>query len=205
MPNSLIDQLLKVALPTAATLAAGGSNPGDPAGESLRVLTGQIEGLRGIYQAQTIQVVENTAAIVQSTKARESEVGSTVANVTRSAGSLLGGGLTLLPLVSGIARLFGFGSSKEELPSLSRFRLPSTINLDSAVSQSGGSPLSEVSYGQDGLPRQTATMPANQTNININVQAIDSRSFLDHSDDIARAVREAMLNSHALNDVISEI
>jgi hypothetical protein len=34
---------------------------------------------------------------------------------------------------------------------------------------------------------------------------MDSRSFLDHSDDIARAVRDAMLNMHALNDVVSEL
>jgi hypothetical protein len=34
---------------------------------------------------------------------------------------------------------------------------------------------------------------------------MDSRSFLEHSDEIARAVREAMLNSHALNDVVSEL
>jgi hypothetical protein len=34
---------------------------------------------------------------------------------------------------------------------------------------------------------------------------MDSRSFMDHSYDIARAVREAMLNMHALNDVISDL
>jgi hypothetical protein len=34
---------------------------------------------------------------------------------------------------------------------------------------------------------------------------MDSRSFADHSDEIARAVREAMLRSHSLNDVIAEI
>jgi hypothetical protein len=41
--------------------------------------------------------------------------------------------------------------------------------------------------------------------IQITVQAMDSRSFLDHSDDIARAVREAMLHSHSLNDVVGEL
>jgi len=205
MPNSLIDQLLNVALPSSVVQTIGGAIPGDPAGESLRSLTSQIEGLRGIYQSQTVQVAENTAAIVQSTKSRGSELSSTVASVARSTGSVLGGGLTLLPLVSGIAKLFGFGSSKEEQPALSSFALPSAINLDSAVSQSGRSPLAGVTYGQDGLPRQAAVVTPSRTNINVNVQAIDSRSFLDHSDEIARAVREAMLNSHSLNDVISEI
>jgi hypothetical protein len=41
--------------------------------------------------------------------------------------------------------------------------------------------------------------------ITIQVQAIDSRSFQDHSAEIAQAVREAMLNSHALNDVVNEL
>jgi hypothetical protein len=34
---------------------------------------------------------------------------------------------------------------------------------------------------------------------------MDSRSFMDHSQDIATAVREAVLNMHSLNDVISAL
>ncbi len=41
--------------------------------------------------------------------------------------------------------------------------------------------------------------------ITVNVQAIDSRSFLDHSDEIANAVREAILNAHPLGEVVREI
>jgi hypothetical protein len=44
-----------------------------------------------------------------------------------------------------------------------------------------------------------------KSEITIQVQAMDSRSFMDHSHDIAKAVREAMLNMHALNDVISDL
>jgi hypothetical protein len=39
----------------------------------------------------------------------------------------------------------------------------------------------------------------------VQVQAMDSQSFLDHSDDIAQAVRQAMLQSSVLNDVIREV
>jgi hypothetical protein len=39
----------------------------------------------------------------------------------------------------------------------------------------------------------------------VQVQAMDSRSFMDHSDEIARAVREALLNAHSLGDVMSEL
>jgi len=43
------------------------------------------------------------------------------------------------------------------------------------------------------------------TQITVQVQAMDSRSFLDHSEEIAQAVRQAMLNSHGINDVITEL
>lgn len=41
--------------------------------------------------------------------------------------------------------------------------------------------------------------------VTVQVQAMDSRSFLEHSDEIARAVREAILNSHAINDAVQEL
>ena len=41
--------------------------------------------------------------------------------------------------------------------------------------------------------------------ITVQVQAMDSQSFLDHSDDIAQAVRQAMLNMSSLNDVVSNL
>jgi len=41
--------------------------------------------------------------------------------------------------------------------------------------------------------------------ITVQVQAMDSQSFLDHSGDIALAVRQAMLQSSVLNDVIREV
>lgn len=41
--------------------------------------------------------------------------------------------------------------------------------------------------------------------VTVQVQALDTRSFLDHSDEIARAVREAILSSHTLNDAMQEL
>ena len=60
-----------------------------------------------------------------------------------------------------------------------------------------------IFYDLQRLRLQTAGRGAAQ--ITIQVQAMDSRSFLDHRDEIAQAVREAMLNSHSLNDVVSEL
>ena len=49
------------------------------------------------------------------------------------------------------------------------------------------------------------TAPRAVPSISIQVNAMDSRSFLDHSHDIALAVRDAMLNMNALNDVVNDL
>jgi hypothetical protein len=41
--------------------------------------------------------------------------------------------------------------------------------------------------------------------ITVNVQAMDARSFMDRSTDIAAAVRDAMLNLNSINDVVAEL
>lgn len=61
----------------------------------------------------------------------------------------------------------------------------STKNVDQSVQQSS----------------QTNVAP----HITVNVSAMDSRSFMDHSADIANAVREAMLNLHPINSVIADL
>jgi hypothetical protein len=44
-----------------------------------------------------------------------------------------------------------------------------------------------------------------QPHVVVNVNALDTQSFLDRSSDIARAMRDAMLHMHPVNDMISEI
>jgi hypothetical protein len=41
--------------------------------------------------------------------------------------------------------------------------------------------------------------------ITVNISAMDSQSFMDRSDDIASAVRAAMLNMHPINDVVADL
>jgi hypothetical protein len=60
-----------------------------------------------------------------------------------------------------------------------------------------------VSYSEAGQPRGQAANTSPQ--VTIQVSAMDSQSFLDHSDQIAAAVKQAILNSNSLNDVISEL
>jgi len=41
--------------------------------------------------------------------------------------------------------------------------------------------------------------------VTIQVNALDSQSFLDHSDDIAMAVKQAILNSSGLIDALNDL
>jgi hypothetical protein len=119
------------------------------------------------------------------------------------ASSLTGGALSLSPILSGLLHLFGGGTSNTP-PPLVKFALPPSVAFQAA--NVNGPQTSAVDFSQGGGPRVTgsAPPPASQQ-ITIQVQAMDSRSFMDHSQDIASAVREAMLNMHALNDVISDL
>ena len=61
-------------------------------------------------------------------------------------------------------------------------------------------------WGENGLPRSAGSGESGTAQqITVQVQAMDSQSFLDHSDDIAQAVRQAMLNMNSINDVITNL
>jgi hypothetical protein len=96
------------------------------------------------------------------------------------------------------------GSGGGDIPtSRTPFTLPPSITLEAGLRTS--SPPTVVDYSQDGMPRtMSATGYTLPSSVVVNVQAMDSRSFLDHSDDIARAVREALLNSHPLGSYLAE-
>ncbi len=50
-----------------------------------------------------------------------------------------------------------------------------------------------------------ATGASSSQHVTVNVSAMDSQSFMDRSNDIASAVREAMLNLHPINDVVANL
>lgn len=124
-----------------------------------------------------------------------------------AAGSVAKGGGLLLPMVSGLLRLFGGGDTRE-LPPLPVFELPAPLRTELGL-DAGGETFS-IDRGAGGRVRRST--PAEQAGtsqapaqVTVEVRALDSQSFLDRREDIARAVREAMLESHSLNDVVSEI
>ena len=153
--------------------------------------------------------------------------GSTVgANIGSAARDFAGSRLNAMPLISTLVGLFSSGEDPEPPPPLIKYAMPRTIHVSAANSHDVDGYLESVDYGQDGIARAysdsasarpkllggeaPASPSSNSTNLTapqivVNVQAMDSRSFLDHSGEIAQAVREAMLNMHALNDVVSEL
>ena len=201
-PNDILNRLLggTASNPLAATvdqLSGAGSS------DSVRGLTTQLEQLRGLFQTQTTTTKENTDALLKSATAQTSTVASTVSQVARTATSTLGGGLALSPLITGLLKLFG-RDQQEAPPTLPTFSLPRSVAVDGSIQGGGSSAIATTQYAQDGLPRVINNASAGQQ-ITVQVHAMDSRSFLDRSDDIARAVKEAMLNSHSVNDVIGEL
>jgi hypothetical protein len=156
-------------------------------------------------------VLANTQAVTQNSSAQTSGK-STASTVGSIASSVFGSGLGLVPLVSSLVSLFGGGKSSPP-PSLLQYVAPPALQLDVANTpgvSAGLSSFSPITYGQNGLPRTAQAPPQSSAQssgpqISIQVNALDSRSFMDHSDEIAQAVRQAMLNSHALNDVVNDL
>jgi hypothetical protein len=134
--------------------------------------------------------------------------------------SFLGGGLGMIPLVGGLLSLFGGGSSEPQ--PLEKYVQPDQLYFTGA--DVGGS-VQDADYNQYGMPRlysdatsgsisQSGSSSAGGTTsggggstspINVTIQALDSQSFLDRSNDIAQAVRQAMLTSNSINDVVNDL
>lgn len=169
--------------------------------EQMSSLVSQISGLNSTEQAAVTALQGNTQAVTQNTSSKGS--GSSVASQAGGmAESLFGGALSLSPILSGIMSLFSGGSSAPSTP-MTPFMLPAPVQFQVGLTGSSSGTVAPVSYGEGGQPRAQATPQATQVTVQVN--AMDSQSFLDHSDDIANAVRAALLNSNALGDVISDL
>ncbi len=170
--------------------------------EQLTSLTTQITSLTSIQQSQISALQDNTQAVTQNTGTKGSSgssVGSTVESV---ASSFLGGGLSSLsPLLGGLLSLFGGGGQTLAAPL--PYMLPASVQSQAGLTASAPGQVEPVSYGETGQPRAQSANTSPQVTIQVN--AMDSQSFLDHSDDIAMAVKQAILNSSSLNDVISSL
>jgi hypothetical protein len=152
------------------------------------------------------------AASKTQTTTTSNDSGSTLGSV---ASSVLESGFGLAPLISGLVSLFSGGGAAAPAP-LVKYAMPAAADFQAAESQGQ---VTGLDYNQMGMPRSYAPAaasggaggPASGTGsgaapqITVNVQAMDARSFMDRSSDIAAAVRDAMLNLNAINDVVNDL
>jgi hypothetical protein len=187
---------------SASSVTGSLQSGGSEVAEQLTSLTSQISSLSSIGQSQISALQDNTQAVTQSTTSKASSGSSIGRTVESAASSFLGGGLSSLsPLIGGLLSLFGGGG--QTLAVAPPFLLPAPVQSEAGLTASAPGQVVPVSYGGTGQPRaQSSSSP---TQVTIQVNAMDSQSFLDHSDDIAMAVKQAILNSSSLNDVISDL
>ena len=127
---------------------------------------------------------------------------------TTSGGGLSGvlsGGLANLggfgSLISGITSLFGSGA-KKTLPALTRFQLP-TSQEQTVYVGSNGSTVYQGNAVEPAIQANAAYMSSQQTAVS--PMNVDAQWFVDNSIHIAQAVKNAMLHSNSINDVVSEL
>ena len=204
--SDVVQQMLQVTSTGSSPVSnvgsggAGGSSNDQTQGvtEQISSLASQITNLATVEQTQVSATQENTQALTQSTASKSSGGSSVGETVGGLASTLLGGGSLLSPIVSGLLSAFG---SSSPVVAPTGFTLPGSVQYESGIT--GTTQVSPVTLGQGGQPRAQTTSASPQ--INIQVSAMDSQSFLDRSDDIATAVKTALLNSHSLGDVIADL
>ncbi len=113
------------------------------------------------------------------------------------------GWLSTLNPVLGLLRLFGGGGGRTEAVELPRYEAPARVSYLGGISAESGWAVKEADYGA-GWQAREVEKERTPAQVTVQVQAMDSRSFLDHRDEIAAAVRQALLESHSLGDVMGE-
>ena len=187
-----------LAEPVPSTSTATAGTPGSDGNrtsrmaDQLALITQQLDLLRSSQQSQADAVAENTKALASRAASRAT---SSVAGAVAGGGASLLGSFGLSPIVSGLLKLFGGGSEATAPQPPTPYSAPASMEVDAGLT---GGQLTGVDRGSSDRVR---AIPQ----ITVQVNAMDSRSFMDRSDDIARAVRQAMLESHSINDVVSEL
>lgn len=191
------------------------SNPGVSIGSILNSMIEQLTFNSLNVSSQVQQLSNNTNSslgrIVNAVANPQSNSQSSgVANQLLSAfnplssrrGSDLLSTLFLGPVWRGIFNIFNGRSSSSEPPALTPFEFPNPTRTDVAASSSRDQ--APAALRRDSLGLAQAAPPA-PTPVNITIQALDGRSILDRSDDIAAALRKAMLSNHEINDNLGEL
>jgi hypothetical protein len=209
--NELLRMIPLAAQGPAVIVTQDGAGRGETAGAAedgkpelsrvLGELSSQVALMGAASRAVESALEANTRATVENTQSQGSGGGR---EALSKAGSGLASWFGLSPIAWGLQALLGREKAPDAGPALSRYEaapaLRPALHPYWGVWESGAT-AGAVSHGQLGLARPAAQSAPLVT---VQVSAMDSRSFLDNSENIARAVREAILNSRALADVVGE-
>jgi hypothetical protein len=193
---------------TASAPWQSGSSSADGANQalidSLQQTTISLNELTSVQQNLAENSAENPPSFIeQATSGLMSAPDGLTSALSGGGGlldGLLGGGGLIGTVLSGIAGLFSSGSNSTPQP-VPAFTMPLPIDADAAVGQSTGGQATAGNYGANGLVRPNSQ----SSNVTVQISAMDSRSFLNRQNDIATAVQQAILSSHALSDTILEL
>jgi hypothetical protein len=109
----------------------------------------------------------------------------------------------LNPLASFIGLFAGSQDDGEVAPAAVKRSTAPPLNYSRGIRRENDWRPEEIDYSGDGRVRPVAATSA--PSVVVQVQAIDSRSFLDHSDAIADAVKKSLLESHTLAETVREL
>ncbi len=160
--------------------------------------------MRAASEQHAASVQENTLATAENTAA---SIGGVARALGKAVSETAGSGIAGVGLPALIAGLVGAlaGNSSPDAVTLPVLTQPASIQVEAALPSVEQPNFTPVATGQGGLSRRATTETTSPAAVTIQVNAMDSRSFLDHSDEIARAVRHALLNTHSLRDVVGEL
>lgn len=190
-------------VPNAPALASGVSGSGGDLATSFSQAGTEIAQLRTSYQQQADLIKANTQALQSNTSGQGSH--SAISTVGGALSGVFGGALGFLsPIISGITHLFGGGGSQPV--TLPTYTAPPPVSIGGILHASGTNggtaPTAAAPVAQT---QQTSAATTYSPQISVQVNAMDSQSFMDRSGDIANAVREAMLNNHPINGVVADL
>ena len=107
------------------------------------------------------------------------------------------------PIAGLIAGLFAGRSETAAVEPVATYLRPERLRLEAGFDGAKDPVISTMERQEGGHFRPTATSNGG-AQVVVQVQAMDSRSFLDHTPEIAEAVKRALLESNGLRDVLGE-
>jgi hypothetical protein len=196
---------------TSSSSAGNAGHSTSTVAAEMGALSAELAGMQPHTGSQTINSNRRARQLANATHTG-GLLQSIVGTFTHGLSGFLTHGFGVTSLVSGLVKLFGGGKSQPP-PPLVHFALPPIRREEAGLLH--GNQFVPITYGQNGFARSSAPASSgsgSSQSIAYGQQAaqlvdshMDSQWFLDHSADIASAVKEAMLHSHSLNDVVADL